>query len=299
MPLEGSLYSNPFYVCPALKTLLRLTGFTPPEIPDADFIREVDAKWRGGAVVYADAMDSIKTMLTGADPAAVFGPDEPIPTLNELLVDTGTLRQMEIRTVRGPAIPDGTVSVIVTGGTTNWMQRRVAELKRQLRKHVIRVEMIFAFAGERVCDTDTDLANPLVNQWRDERGRYPREYELLEYILRQEGFERIVVIPGGRVDLDIESFFAQPQWRELLQHPVYMPINANALDRVLAVRYALRMVRSDFDGADPQFFFSVDGFPLASTPEEEADPAHFQRPATMFPALSKLIYELDRLNRFG
>jgi hypothetical protein len=204
---------------------------------------------------------------------------------------TRTLDRIPTRNYRDGFGPTGSVILVSRGAVANWMERGVREGQRGV-DFGLQPAAVFLIASNRLCDKpDSEVENPFVRVFHEQNGRYPSEAELLPIIVRHvTGYER-------RVEVNAPS--QADQVKQLIElHPeiangrVYIPTNANATYVPLQIRRVIREQYGSFDGDSSQFWFSQDWFPLATTPEEAANPYQYQRPLTVFSGLVRLINEL-------
>ena len=223
-------------------------------------------------------------------------PDEQV--LN-LLEATETLNRIAFRRVKGTDTPTnvGPVIVLFNGATVPWMERRLAELDRQAESGLQVVYLIALVDSNRVCQLETEVINPRVMAYHQKHGHYPTEEDMMESVLQNSlsGLPYNIISSTGGLEGNVAAFATQ--YFEMEAVDIYVPTNANATYVPLAVRRVLRQSWPRFDVRRDQFWFSQDGFPLARTPEQAADPANYQRPMTVFSGLVRLVSELHKLNR--
>lgn len=197
------------------------------------------------------------------------------------------------RSVYGPvrATSGNPVTVILTGGTVNWMTRRVAELVRMMNQG-LQVNQIIALGGDRICDGKPELTHPAVIDFHNTNGHYANERELMGQLAGRLGDVQMPVLTGN---LEAQVLALLQLMPELASGPIYVP--TNTVSQALQVRRVIQSDNSDFDTnpTAPDITFSQDSFPLARTELERGDPANFQNIFTLPSAWIRLIDELLRL----
>lgn len=211
------------------------------------------------------------------------------------LVDaTYTMSGFGRRSVYGrvPATFGDPCVAILTGGTTNWMQRRVAELRRAMSQG-LKIERVLVLGGDRVCGTENEQLNPSIARFYEQAGRYPTEREAITGMLDGIADTQPLMVTGSLED-QLMQLMGQ---YDLSLRPVYVPLNANAASVALQIRRVIRSTIAGFDANpdDCAFTFSQDSFPLARVQKDEADPANFQNPFTVPSGLVRLVSELSLL----
>lgn len=206
------------------------------------------------------------------------------------LQETGTLDRIPLRNYRGKQGPTGSVAVIHRGAVANWMERSVREGKSVIELHGLQVATTRLVASERLCDTGSEVDNFFVKLFHDGHNRYPTEDELLpQIVFHVTGLDSLKVVAPSQTE-QVQSLIALSP--ALAHGGIYVPTNANATYVPLQIRRVIREQFGGFDEYGDQFWFSQDSLPLATTPEEAANPATYQRPLTVFSGLVRLINEL-------
>lgn len=204
---------------------------------------------------------------------------------------TGLLDAFGLRTVKGPHVPDRPMVYLLLGTTANWTPRRI-NLFLEVEDSVPFGGLFLLANSQRQCTLKTEVDNPDVLRFQKKYGRVPNEAELLPALVsKMAGFH------FGFVHVD-----APNQASQIRQLITSLPVlahgnlciiaNANATYIGLQVRRTIREVYPDFDRGCDQLYTMQDSFRLARTPEQAADPAHFQRPLTVFPGLVRMLAEL-------
>jgi hypothetical protein len=218
---------------------------------------------------------------------------EVIPSEEALtaLRATETLYRWPLRNIRGVEAPAGSVIIIDRGAVANWMERGVLEGEHDREQFGLQIAARFLIASDRVCDKDSEADNQYDKSFKSKQGRCPREDELLPVIVKAvTGYEREVdVVAPNRAVQTKQLVELHP---EIANGRVLISTNANATYVPLQIRRVIRELFGSFDENGDQFWFSQDAFPLATTPEQAADPYHYQRPLTVFSGLVRLINEL-------
>jgi hypothetical protein len=212
-----------------------------------------------------------------------------------LLQGTGILDPIPFRSVSGARVPSGEYDVIIASGTVAWSARRVTELKCWVDVG-LKLGRLFLLAGNRQCNSSTEVDNPYVKEYQAKHGVTPTEEQILPWIAMDIlgiSHEDFTLISDSTLNNNIMAL-AQ-MYPDLERGMVYVPGNANAMIP-LQVRRGLRTAFSGFDQNGEQLCFSQDGFPLATTPEQAADTVHYQRPLTVFAGLVRSLNEFHNLN---
>lgn len=173
--------------------------------------------------------------------------------------------------VRGGAFVDPTVAapqqfetVVWSGGTANWMLRRLA-LTQQLDPNAI--ARILLPMGNRTMATGE---HQLVRTYANEYGQLPTEAEFalrfIEPALVNAGFGSILPIPveSGHANQILAQLF--DEYPDLLdpEHQTLVIGNApNAVQAAGQFRLAGRAIDTSYDYRGSQLFFRSDGFPVA------------------------------------
>lgn len=233
--------------------------------------------------------------------AAALRLDGVIPSqqvMRELKLN-GMLNAIPVRNYIEPKMPAGSASVIIRGASANRMVRIAQEAGRQIEYGLQPAGIYLVADGTRACDQDDEVNNPFVQTYHEQHGHYPTETELLPIIVKAT-----MGVKRGIVDLDATSTTEQIKHLvvdrpALVQGSVYVPTVANATSESLEIRRTIRESWPSFDQDGSQFFFSQDGISLASTPEQAADAANYERPLAVFCELVRLVHELYLLQTRG
>jgi hypothetical protein len=218
----------------------------------------------------------------------------PDPEVLNELAATGLLDEFGFRTVMREGAPGRPMVYLLLGTTANWTPRRV-NLFLKVQDWVPFGGLFLLANSGRQCTLKTEVDNPDVLALLQELGRVPTEDELLVTTtnkLTGRQFERVHIDASNQAAQIRQLITELP----VLAHGNLCVIaNANATYIALQVRRTIREMYPDFDRACDQLYTIQDGFPLARTPEEAADAAHFQRPLTVFPGLVRMLTELCAL----
>ena len=181
---------------------------------------------------------------------------------------------------------DGPEEVFVTGAVANW-QDRVADLLTQ--KEVLPTSASI-YAGNRVMANATEQANPRVQKFAANHGRNPKEHEYAEAFIQTQLAKHHAVRFRGLEENDGAKIAARyagdkyPLYADLRVKPVVTCARvANAgIQLGLQLRKAMREISPGFDAdpSYPQLVIRTDTFPIARTPEQVDDAAHYQSPYT-------------------
>lgn len=282
---DGNLLAGDPFDLGGVRTLAALANFQI-EYPPSKQNVQAFADMLGRKPVYGEDIPRLQE---------VFDAPDGIPggQVMDAIRASGLLDQIHPRNVFKPYVPNGSVVVIVTGGTLGWMMRRVEELRN--RTHDWVTGMVFGLAsGTRQCDTMTETGYPLAREYHQITGEYPREGTALQKLLEDAGFApRMVEAPNleqqVRLLLDRSPMTANAT--------IYAPTNANATWVPLRIRRVIRESYGSFDEDGTQFVFSQDGVALAGSPEQARDTANYQRPLTVLPAIGRTVEELFLLQQ--
>lgn len=282
---DGNLMAgNPFDLG-GVRTLAALADFQIEHPPTRQNVKAF-ADMLGRKPVYGEDIPRLQE---------VFAAPDGIPSgqVMDAIQASGLLDQIQPRNVFKPYAPNGSVVVIVTGGTLGWMMRRVEELRN--RTHDWVTGIVFGLASNtRQCDTATETTYPIAQEYHQKTGEYPREGATLQKLLEDAGFAPHMV----------EAPNLEEQVRLLLNRApmtanatIYVPTNANATWVPLRIRRVIRELYGSFDEDGTQFVFSQDDMALAGTPEQVQDTANYQRPLTVLPTIGRTVEEFFLLQQ--
>lgn len=177
---------------------------------------------------------------------------------------------------------------IVTGAVANW-QDRTAKLVSEGMKAGTVPKRTQVITGNRVMDSATEQANPNIQKFFEEAGRYPTEGEyafsfVVPVIAEAGGWisrTSYETKDGGEI---AANFVGKHKQLFEAGSPIVFARVANAGIQLAAqFRDAIREHANpefDTDSDSPEAFVVTDSFPVARTEEEFKDPAHFQSPYT-------------------
>lgn len=283
---NDSLRAQAAFDLGGVRTLAQMCGVSLSDEATTESVQELFAIW-------GSEKEFIENSPTIAEALKLDGSTIPSEQALNALLATGTLDAIPMRSVRGAGKPNGPAVIIFTGGVANWMERRVREAERHIDFN-FEPAAVFLVAGNRVCQKDTEVTNHFVVKYHEVHGRYPTEAELLPIIVRNiTGWEREVEFNDLNQADQIRQLITNKP--ELAHGNIYVPTNANATFVALQIRRVIREQYGSFDEDGQQFWFSQDGFALATSPEQAADTAHYQRPLTVFSGLVRLLNELAQL----
>ncbi|HVS79186.1 MAG TPA: hypothetical protein VHD84_02775 [Candidatus Saccharimonadales bacterium] len=204
---------------------------------------------------------------------------------------TGILDRIPLRNYKDTTPPAGSVIFVYRGAVANWMERGAREGDHSVTAHRLQPAATLLIASERFCQKDSELNNFYVKQFRSRHGRYPTEADLLPVIVKH--------FTGQEREVEVVEPNQAEQIRQLIKlHPeiasgrVYIPTNAVATYVPLQIRRVIREQFGSFDEKGDQFWFSQDGFRLATRPTDAENTAVYQRPLTAFSGLVRLVNEL-------
>lgn len=180
---------------------------------------------------------------------------------------------------------------IITGAIANWQDRTAKLVKTGIETRMLtgKVKIV---TGNRVMDRPTEKTNTNVRMFFDEEGIYPTETQYaLDFVLPE-----IPRIGNRGTTLDayntkegdeLAANFARDN-KKMFDGVTPMPITfvrvANAgVQLAVQFRSAIREYADpsfDEDHGSPEAFVLTDSFPIARTPEQVQDPAHYQSPYT-------------------
>jgi len=282
---DGSLIGcNPYEALPQIRVICGELGIELGSEPTPDEIQMLFATLGKGKVYGANAeqiaigdeiyqnlviLNAIDEMLTG------FGP----------------------RSVHKAARPVGSVVVLGTGATANWMVRRAIE-GRQRGGYGFETGKVFLVGGNRPMEDKAGPPNPFILEYMEENeGQLPIEWQILARIWHDHFGRWHDDLVHDSDDLDANVVALAEKYPGLADAVIYVPLNAAAVDKAFQVRAMLRSVFPDFDSnpQDPQFYFSSDRFSVASSPEEAKKPAVYQRPTTFLSAIPRYVKQLHEL----
>jgi hypothetical protein len=297
--LQGSLVQNPLDI-PGIRQLAGLSKVVPHSEFTAEQIQQLFKAW-GNNAAFAQNVAGLRTWFDAPG-------DIPNQNVLDLLQATGMLERQPLRTVYGPVTAPIQPLVLLTGATTNWMQRRIAEMDAVYKQGMVTPRAVMGLASTvRLCNLPTEINHPLVKGLSNalHEQRTPTEAEMLQDLFSHSvPLERKAVKPYNTTKLEqlVEAFALWLVGTNEYPTDVYVPINANALNVVLAVRRVLRKREvwgPEFDAPDGQYklYFSQDSCQLATNAQELANAAEFQNPLTMFSGLVRLIREMYLLTQ--
>ncbi len=188
---------------------------------------------------------------------------------------------------------------IVTGAVANWQDRTAMLVANGIKAGALS-KTTRIITGSRVMGTKpgSEQSNPNVQAFLEEKGEYPTETQYAEqYVIPKiKGAGGDIILTSYDTDSGDEiaanfareaNFLTDPEeQRDMFRDGVQVTFArvANAgIQLAVQFRGAIREYAfSDFDKCPqlPEVFVVTDGFPIAKTPEEIADPAHFQSPYT-------------------
>jgi hypothetical protein len=194
--------------------------------------------------------------------------------------------------------PDGGF-IIVTGAVANW-QDRTAKLVANGIKAGTLSKTTHIITGSRVMGTKpgSEQSNPNVQAFLEEKGKYPTETQYAErYVIpkvKDAGGDVILTSydtdSGDKIAANFAkeaNFSADSEEQRTMfidgSQVTFARVANAGIQLAVQFRKAIREhVSPDFDGYRhlPEVFVVTDGFPIARTPEEVADPANFQSPYT-------------------
>ena len=200
------------------------------------------------------------------------------------LLDRSGVQTSLDRSLWTPSITTSNAEVdalIMTGAVANWQDRIAAQVVTANTS----VPIHYA-TSDRVMGTPTEKVNPNVMAMFEAEGDYPTESQYAAQIiipkLVEAGFTVISSeYAGANGDQLAEGLFGD--FPELAFKNLVFGRVANAgLQLACQMRVAARKINPDFDGFqdEPQVFVVTDSFPVAITPEQKADAAHYQNPQT-------------------
>jgi hypothetical protein len=172
-------------------------------------------------------------------------------------------------------------AVVLTGAVANWQDRAAQTVLWQTA-----ADHIYIPVGNRLMDTATEKTNPNIEQFFAGEGEYPTEQryalEFIAPILSQTG-DRVTVVGYDTNNGDMIAARFVEDYRALFSKPIRFARVANA-----GIQLASQFVRAaraagidfDADRNNPMAYVLTDEFPIAQTPEQQANPKEFQNPFT-------------------
>ncbi len=226
----------------------------------------------------------IQDLLDGMRTNKVLRNNEPIVAIDHQtkldLVERSGIQKPLDRSLWTPSVKAteaADVYLMVTA-VANWQDRAAAVVENSPKKPV------YIAAGNREMKQPTEVTNPNVQAIFEATGSYPTEAAYAAKVilprLVESGFDEVHLstYQTGDGDEIAERFYAGNPY--LTDRRIAVVRNANAgLITAIQHRTAARKVGPTFDiyAHDAQLMVVTDGLPLARTPEQEADAAHYQK----------------------
>lgn len=171
-------------------------------------------------------------------------------------------------------------NLVLTGGVANWQDRSI---NLALQHQGVAV---FYPVGNRVMKTATEVEHPEIKKLYEVDGTYPTETEFVKKVVTDRFVQNDQLITPSYHDTGVgdeiaTQFFMRNPFA--LGRRLAAVRNANAgILFATQLRAAARKRDASFDADinSPQLFVVTDGFPLARTDEQEADPANYQKAIT-------------------
>lgn len=188
---------------------------------------------------------------------------------------------------------------VITGAVANWQDRTAKLVADGIRTGTLN-EKTHLITGSRVMGKKpgSEQSNPNVQAFLKDKGTYPTETQYADRFVRPQ-----IEDAGGDVTLTSyhtengdeiaanfaseANFSADPEMQKSLfkdgAQVTFARVANAGVQLAVQFRQAIReRVSPDFDGYPlmPEAFVVTDGFPIARTAEEIADPVHFQSPYT-------------------
>ncbi|HVX58401.1 MAG TPA: hypothetical protein VG964_01560 [Candidatus Saccharimonadales bacterium] len=201
------------------------------------------------------------------------------------------------RSVHGADGPTSPVVVLGTGATANWMVRRAAEAQHRSNLGLEFTD-IYLVGGNRPMEDKAGPPNVFVLEYMEENeGQLPTEWQVLVNIWHHRFGQWHEDVVHDSNDLDANIVALAQKYPHLATAKIYAPFNAAAVDKAIQVRAQLKSVFPAFDSnpEDPQFFFSSDSFPVATSTDEASRTAVYQRPKTFLSAIPRYVKQLHEL----
>lgn len=223
-----------------------------------------------------------------------------LTTAADLLDESGVQKPLN-RSLWTPEMqvdPDAGLT-IATGAVANW-QDRTARLVANGIKDGILSKTTHLVIGSRVMGEKpgSEQSNPNVQAFLEEKGEYPTETQYADRFVRPrieaaggdviltsyhtEDGDEIAANFARKVDFSADAELQKGIFEDGAQVAFARVANAG-IQLAVQFRSAVREhISSDFDAYPhlPEVFVVTDGFSIARTPEEIADPVHYQSPYT-------------------
>lgn len=297
---QGSLIGcNPYEELPQIRVICEALGVKPGPQPTAAKIHDLFLLGKGK--VYGANAEELPI-----DTSKLYQ-DEVLDAIDELLAAT------PLRTVHdmlGPGAPrDAEPGIfhaedpdyrplmeVGFAGTERWDTRRAAESDTQ-RDNGLKIDWLVLLAGTRPHE-DKAGASSYVDAFKQRnKGSLPVEYQLLTIIRHEVAGQRPDDVICVSNDLDDNAREFARRYQSELQHDrcIYIATNAAAEDKIFQIRSAIREIVPGFDAdpANPQLYFSSDGFQVGRTPD--TDPAQAQRAETFLSYIPRIVKQLHEL----
>ena len=218
------------------------------------------------------------------------------------LVERSGVQQALSRSLWTPdtSLPDWR-TIIATGAVANWQDRTALLIAQKARSGIFAGQVILP-AGNRVMNSPTEVVNPNVMVCQQEAGDSPKEYEYVQRFIAP-------FLRAAGVDVEVLAFDDTDKGDEIAARTVaayrehftssaitsYARVANAGIQLAVQFRKVAQVVEGEFDGPEnPQIYVETDAFPLAQTPEQIKDPAHFQSPFTALRQVAltaKLLHE--------
>lgn len=239
----------------ALLEIIQSFGLVAPEQPTAKLLGEVIHKVAPHKTLRDNIAEARKYLGEGA-----------VNICTDWLKRSGAMEP-----VRGGAFIDPTVAapqqfetLVWSGGTANWMLRRLA-LTLQVDPNAI--GRILLPMGNRTMATGE---HQLVRTYANEYGQLPTEAEFafrfIEPVLVNAGFGTISLIPvesGHAGQILAQLFDEHPDLLDPEHQTLVIGNAPNAIQAAGQIRTAGRAIDTSYDRRGSQLFFRSDGFPVA------------------------------------
>lgn len=237
-----------------------------------------------------------------------LGTDEDAFQIAANWVERSGVQKELNRSLWTPAIetPDTVQFTVISGGVANWQDRSAGIIVNKREASSDFSNKVVYLAGSRVMDSPTETSNGNIQEFFDEQGRYPAEFEYAERfigsVLRQAGFDPSFVETGNASGDEQALYFAR-------YYDNFNPKEAIAFARVanagvmLAGQYR-KALQDEYRGFDadakkPKAFVMTDSFTVARS-QDELDPKTNQNPFTalrMIIVTAKTIQQAKRIQR--
>lgn len=298
---EGSLIGiNPYEEFGQIRVIASALGIELGEKPSKD---EIDDKLfaLGRGKVYganAEEQDIDKSALYRKDVLDAIDEllaEVPLRTVHDTL-GPGAARDAEPGIFHAEDPDYEPLIEVGFAGTERWDARRARESQRR-REAGLKIDKLILLAGTRPHE-DKAGDSPYVNAFKARnKGILPVEFQLLAEIREDAAGHSADDVVCVSNDLDDNAReFARRYLQELEGGKrVYIAANAAAVDKIFQIRARIREIVPGFDAdpANPQLYFSADGFQVGRLPG--ADPAAAQRAETFLSFIPRFVLQLHEL----